>query len=137
MEVKSRNEPHQRLVKDTGVLSRTKQSFKDDCDINLIVKRHAQRGMWDHLAPHTPTYGDFTGATDLQDAIFKVDEANRDFMTLPAALRSAVNNDPVQLLEALASEEGTEELIQLGLKIEEEQEPEREEPVGETPTPTE
>lgn len=125
-------------MKDTGVLSRTKQSFKDDCDINLIVKRHAQRGMWDHLAPHTPTYGDFTGATDLQDAIFKVDEANRDFMTLPAVLRAAVNNDPVQLLEALASEEATNDLIELGLQLVEVENPTpTEESVGETATPTE
>lgn len=97
--------------------SKAKQAFAKDCDINLIVKRHAERGMWDHLAPRTPLYGDFSKALELQDAIEAVRAAEADFMSLPAAVRAAVDNDPVQFLQAMADEGGFHHLVQNGLPV--------------------
>lgn len=102
-----------------GTESRTKQAFTKECDINLIVKRHAQRGMWDHLNPRQPTYGDFTGAQDLHEATELVKAATENFMELPAEVRKLANHDPVELLRALADREKTMELENAGLPIEE------------------
>jgi len=100
-----------------GSETRTKGSHKDATDINLIVKRHAQTGLWDHLAPKHPHYGDFSQAQDLHTQIAAHDAALEDFMTLPASVRSVCNNDPVELLELLATEEGFTELIEAGLPV--------------------
>lgn len=105
----------ERVILDTGSVSRTKQSFKDDCDINLIVKRHASTGLWDHLAPRTPTYGDFSMATELSDAIALVNAAEADFDGLPAAVRAVCENNPVKMAEAFADPELFRELVEAGL----------------------
>ena len=139
MIVKNRNAPGIPLHPEHGGPSRTKQSFADDCNINLIVKRHAQRGLWDHLSPVAPRYGDFSKATDLQTAIELVTAAEEEFMQLPAAVRTLVDNDPVQLLNALADEDGFRDLVDAGLPTETKPEPiktETTEPVVED-TPTE
>ena len=96
----------------------THQSFKDECDINLIVRRHAQTGLWDHVAKRQPHYGDFSEARDLADAVELVNQANQGFMELPAAVRKAVQNDPVKLLQAMADPLAFDALVQLGLPVE-------------------
>lgn len=101
-----------------GEISRTKQSMQEDCDINLIVKRHAQTGMWDHLNPIAPTYGDFTAAVDLQAAMAAADQAERQFMQLPAEVRAAAQNSPIELLNMLADEDGYQALVKAGLPVE-------------------
>jgi len=107
-----------RQIQDVGTRSRTRQSHKDECDINLIVKNHTQTGIYSHVNPRTPTYGDFTQAHDLQDALALVGEAGDAFDELPAAVRAACNNDPVQLLNALANQADTMLLAELGLDVE-------------------
>jgi len=104
-----------RHITETPGDSRTKQSFKDDCDINLIVKRHASTGLWDHLSARPPTFGDMTGAADLQSALELVDQAEAGFRELPAAVRQLCDNNPVNLLTGLADEESYELLVEAGL----------------------
>jgi len=106
---------YERVVTPVGEKSRTKQSFKDDCDINLIVKRHASTGLWDHLSPVAATFGDFSGSRDLQEAMEVVDLANASFAELPAAVRRLCDNNPVNLLSGLAEEESYEMLVAAGL----------------------
>lgn len=117
MIIKDRNAPRIRVSPDPGDRSRAKQSFKDDCDINLIVKRHAQTGMWDHLANTTPTYGDNSAAVDLQEAFQSVKDAEEAFRQLPAEVRAVVNHDPVRFLEALSDEDDFAFLVDAGLPI--------------------
>jgi len=117
MTVKNRNEYEPGPIHLVGD-SKTKQSFRDDCDINLIVKRHASTGIWENINPRVPTYGDNTLAVELQEAIHLVQAADDEFMALPPELRKAVNNDPVQLLQALAEQNATRELQEQGLPIE-------------------
>ena len=41
---------------------RTKQSFKDSCDVNKIIKKAQITGSLAHAQKYdTPVYGDFTG----------------------------------------------------------------------------
>lgn len=76
--------------------------------------------MWAHLNPRAPTYGDFTLAVGLQEAIDLVDLAQDNFNELPAEVRSACNNDPVILLRALADPSKAQVLVDLGLPLSEE-----------------
>jgi phage internal scaffolding protein len=90
------------------------QNFKDECDINYIVR---QFGLTGELPGNTlsPQYGDFTGVLDYHSAVNAVLAAQDDFMALPAQMRSRFNNDPAQLIDFLSLEENREEAIKLGL----------------------
>lgn len=98
-----------------GEKSKTKQSMAEDCDINLIISRHAQTGQISHLNPKAPQFGDFTHPMDLKQAIDAVNDARARFGELPSDVRSAAANDPVQFLAMLEDENGTRELEAAGL----------------------
>lgn len=119
-----------------GTLSRTKQSDKDNCDINLIVKRHASTGHVSHLNPAAPQFGDFTGAGDLKTAMDQVAAAEDRFMELPPEVRRAADNDPFQLLAMLESEQGQTELEEAGLVLTDRPEAPRETEKQPEPPPT-
>jgi len=110
-----------------GERSRTKQSFKKDCDINTIVKRHQKTGTWDHLAKFAPNYGDFSQAQDLHAAMDQVMAAQEEFGRLPADVRNLCDNNPEILLRALGSPEETAALYDAGLPMADNFEPWREE----------
>jgi len=96
--------------------SRTQQAFKDQVDINNIVKRYAS-GALGPLPTREAVYADFTGPTDLQGAMERVAAARGGFMRLPADVRAAVGNNPVALLAALEDPDQAAELRELGLKF--------------------
>lgn len=107
-----------RVQTPVGERSRAKQSFKDECDVNVVVRRYAQTGMFDHVAKRQPTYGDVSNAVDLQTALRLVETARESFMELPARVRRAASNDPVELLAMLADPDQVAELVELGLPVE-------------------
>lgn len=107
----------ERRGKDCGDEMMTKQAMKDDCDINLIVRRHAQTGLWNHLNPRQPSYGDFTGAQELQHAIAMVGQAEQDFYELPAEVRALCDNDPAVFLREVNNPESIRELAAAGLPM--------------------
>lgn len=92
----------------------TQEQFKEECDINTIVKRFGLTGeMPQNL--RLPVSGDFTGITDFHSAMNLVVEAQEGFMSLPAEMRQRFNHDPGQLLAFLADEGNRDEAIKLGL----------------------
>lgn len=94
---------------------RTKSEFKDESDVNQILKRFQRRGLVDHLAKGTPIYGDFTGVTDYQTAIQQVKDAEAAFLNLPSNIRRRFNNSPGELVMFLDDPDNLEEAIELGL----------------------
>lgn len=94
---------------------RTKQSLAQETDINAIIRRHAKTGVVTHLNRAAPRYGDFSAAASLHEALNLVFEAEEEFMSLPSSVRKACEHSPVRLLELLATEEGTELLVEAGL----------------------
>lgn len=93
---------------------RTKQSFRDECDINRIMKNFAVTGTLGHLAKHPPQYGDVAGL-DFQEAMQIVASANEMFASLPAAMRERFANDPGRMLQFIQNPDNVEEGIKLGL----------------------
>lgn len=96
--------------------SRCKQSFKDECNINNIIKRHHATGI--PLPTHETVgakFGDFTGIPDYHTAMGKVTKAREAFLNLPSAIRRVFNNDPGQFIEFATNPENSRELIEMGL----------------------
>lgn len=94
--------------------SLAQQHFKEECDINVIVKRFGLTGeMPEGL--HLPVSGDFTGIVDFQTAMNAVVEAQENFMAMPAAVRARFANDPQRLMEFLADDGNRAEAEKLGL----------------------
>jgi len=94
--------------------TRTQQHFKDETDINNILRQFNITGQLPTKSI-SPRYGDFTGIGDYHTALNQVIAAEGEFMTLPAQLRARFNNDPQELIEFLNNSENKDEAIKLGL----------------------
>lgn len=94
---------------------RTKTDQKDSTDINKIMAKYEQDGTILHRAKQTPTFGDFTSATDFMSAVLQVKEAEAQFSQLPAKIRDRCRNDPAVFLDWVYDPANAEELAELGL----------------------
>lgn len=94
--------------------SLTKQSFKDEANINNIVNKYIRTG---ELPEHhkLPKYGDLTQIPDYKEAMVTVAHGRHAFEQLPSDLRARFANDPGQFLEFVANEENNAELLKLGI----------------------
>lgn len=93
----------------------TKQAAKAECDINQILRKYVKTGLMTHINEQSPQYGDFSNPPLYQDAMNRVIEAQKSFMTLPAAIRKRFNNDPAEFLEFVSQPDSLEELRKMGL----------------------
>lgn len=94
----------------------TVQAQANECDINTIVKR-MEKGMLLNTNQNEGVFQDVSEYSDLADAIIKVQNANAEFMKLPADLRARFENDPVQLVEFLEDGNNRKEAEELGLIV--------------------
>jgi len=113
--------------------SKTQQQFKEEVDINTIVRRFGLTGQLPDN-PKIPRYGDFTGVTDYQTAMNAVRAADEAFMALPADVRAAFNHDPQRLIEAVEDPRQQDMLVELGLAT---KKPAASDGVGVAPSPSE
>ena len=88
---------------------RTKQSFKDETDVNKIIAKHARMGTLSHLEQWGGNYGDWTGF-DFQEAQNQIARANSMFEELPSSVRAQFSNDPVKFLEYVNDPENANSL---------------------------
>lgn len=108
---------------------RTKQSFKDEVDINKIIKKHARTGMITHVNKKQPFYGDVSSIGSYQESLEIVRNAEELFGNMSAEIRNRFNNEPQEMIDFLANPANKEEAIKLGMILEENKE------VIETPPP--
>jgi len=94
--------------------SLAQQHFKDECDINNILRQFNITGLLPE-SPLSPRYGDFTGIGDYHTALNRVIAAQDEFDALPANIRARFDNDPANLIEFLENEENRPEAESLGL----------------------
>lgn len=95
--------------------SLTKQSFKDECDINHIMLKYEKTNLLTHVNNSQGTYGDFTEISDYQDSLNRVLAAQQSFMELPAHVRKEFQNDPAQLLSFISDDKNYDKALALGL----------------------
>jgi phage internal scaffolding protein len=98
--------------------SRTQQSFRDECDINNILRKFNVTGELPSGSVQ-PQYGDFSGITDYQSALNAVMAAQDSFLALPAKVRAKFENDPALFVDWASDEANKDEMKALGLLREE------------------
>jgi len=89
-----------RAAVDTGQESIVQQQFRDECDVNVIVRRF---GGVPPVQNEGGVYADFTGISDYETALERVRRAQEDFMKLDPKVRERYDNDPARFLNAAAA----------------------------------
>lgn len=95
--------------------SLTKQSFREECNINSIMARYEKTGLINHVVSRQPIFGDFSEIPDYQTALNIVYTAEDQFLQLPAQLRKFFNNDPSFMLAYMQDPKNKAMCQKLGL----------------------
>lgn len=88
---------------------RTKQSFKDETDVNQIIQKHTRMNTLSHLEQWGGQYGDLA-SFDFQDAQNQIAHANSMFEQLPASVRNTFSNSPELFFEYVNDPENEDDL---------------------------
>lgn len=104
-----------RVQKHFTLPTRTKSEFKDECDINRILKRHQDTGIVEHLARGQPRFADVSEVPQYFDAQLIVVHANQLFSELPSRIRKRFDNDPGAFLDFVRDPANIEEARSLGI----------------------
>lgn len=119
MKKETNKRTHKRVQLHCNDEPRTKQSFKDQCDINKIVARFTKDNGVDLSYakgfPPNGNYGDFSDIGDLRTMYERIAIAEESFLQLPAKIRKKFNNQPINFMEFASNEENLEEMYELGL----------------------
>ncbi len=96
---------------------RTKQSFKDETDINQILAKERKTGLITHVNRFQGQYADVTGAVDYQEALNAVADAREAFASVPAGIRAQFENDPGTFLKFVTDPTNAETMYDMGLAV--------------------
>lgn len=105
---------YERIQIDCSQDGLTHQSFKDECDINFIMKKYIETGYLDPSLLKKAEYMDAQEIT-FQDAMLIVKQAQSDFDSLPSALRKRFGNDPANFLDFVSDESNVDQMREMGL----------------------
>lgn len=106
---------HKRVQLQTVGLSRTRQEFANECDINVLMARYQKTGVFPTAAGKPPVYVDNWDAPDFMGAMNIMQEANEAFMRLPAKVRKEFENDPGQFVAFVEDKDNLPKLREWGL----------------------
>ena len=76
----------------------TKQAFKEECDVNQIMKKYQKTGVIDHVNRFGGDYG-FADSGDFHQAMSLIADAQTMFNELPSQAREHFGNDPARFLD--------------------------------------
>ena len=94
--------------------TRTQQHFKEETDINTLLRRFKVTG---HLpqGARAPTFADFDEIYDFHSATQALAEARDAFMQIPAEIRlERFANDPARFVAFCSKDENRDEMKKLG-----------------------
>ena len=97
--------------------SLTQQQFKDECEIESLLKAHNLGQVMGILNNHgqQPLYGDVSDIPDFHDAQNHVARATEYFEGLPSDVRSRFNNSLSEFLTTLNDPGARESLTEMGV----------------------
>lgn len=96
--------------------SRTQQQFKEECDVNNILRNYVSTGVLNHVSEIAPEFGDFSEVpSDYGEALALIEKSNEEFMKFPSEVRERFDNKPVNLINFLQDEKNLDEAVKLGL----------------------
>lgn len=95
--------------------SRTQQQFKDEVNVNNIMKKYRKTGQITHLNNRTGKYADLSNAQDYFESIQTIRTASEAFDQLPSELRKRFHNEPAEMLQFINDPKNYDEGVKLGL----------------------
>lgn len=95
--------------------SKTRQEFREDANINVIVKKWNEQGVLPVLKQRIPQFGDFSSGSDFHEAMNKVMDAQQAFGRMPAKVRSFCENDAGKFLDFVSDPNNAEKLNEFGI----------------------
>lgn len=93
------------------------QDDREGADINAIVGQYRRSGTLPAVQLQNPLFGDFTFSNDLMDQREAMEKAEDRFAELPAAVRTAAENDYVKFLAMFEDPTQLEFLKEQGLVV--------------------
>lgn len=106
--------PHDRVTQDDDGELLTRQEFRDECDVNVLMRKYEQSGFLPQSGG-TPQFGDFADLPDFMTAQNTIRVANEAFAMLPARVRAEFDNDPAAFVEFASNPENIEDMRRWGL----------------------
>ncbi len=108
-------EPHPRVTSAPVGVTMTKQSFKEECDINTIMTKYQKSGVLAHFNANQGDYSNLIHDGDYHSHMNFILAANENFSSLPSLIRRKFNNDPAVFLKFAADPDNLDQMIELGL----------------------
>lgn len=106
--------PHER-VQLFASGGRTKQEFKEECDLNVLMRRYEKTGVLPSARMVQPRYVDAFDLPSYQESMQIMADAERAFMALPARVRGEFDNDPEKFVAFAQDEKNVDKLREWGL----------------------
>lgn len=91
----------------------TQQHFKEECDINHILKKFVATGILPNVGPGV--YADLGDQGDYRESIQRIRDADEMFLQLPSTIRKEFQNDPGAFLAFVQNPANLERGIELGI----------------------
>ncbi len=91
---------------------RTKQSFKDACDINKLLEKAAKQGGLSHIEKHGAKYADYA-AIDWENLPLQLARGQQVFNELPAELKREFDQNPADFYEYVTDPQNAGRLEEL------------------------
>lgn len=95
--------------------SKTQQQFKNDVNVNNIMKKYHATGQITHLNNRQGAYADISNAQDYFTSLTTIKQAGEAFDQLPSGIRKKFNNDPGELLEFIHNPNNFDECVEMGI----------------------
>lgn len=85
--------------------SRTKQEFRDSCNLNRLVERFGLNKVASYslLKQATAKYFDASKFESYEDTLSKIADFDEYFFSLPSKIRHSLDNDPANLYNLIES----------------------------------
>lgn len=89
-----------KCARDYSEGAKTKQSFRDECDINKLMGRYAKQGGLPPVGQNF-SFGDVSSVPDYQECLNKINSVADQFAALPLKVRKRFNYSALALLQFL------------------------------------
>src|SRR5580698_6947554 len=94
----------------------TKQEFKKECDINVIMDKYKATGLLpQNVAQVQGHFANFANVDDYYTACTKAADAQKAFDVLPSKLRKIFDNDPAKLVDFVSNPKNKLAAAKMGL----------------------
>lgn len=95
---------------------RTQQQFKDETNINNIMRKYERTGVLPEMRKEVQSeYGDFSNVATYQESLNLVINAHEAFDSLPARVRREFGDDPLKMVAFCENKDNLERARELGL----------------------